>query len=171
VSFGSARLTDGLAKAIPSYAAFVAAITAKAVNGSRPAGSPAYAGSGTQKFQHTLTADGGTMAGSPWMSRFGISGGNPGVVQRFVRHCFPNQAAFEAYLAAGRMVYFQVQPGADSAEFDPPGINRNGYSSLNFASEDGTAVCTDFIYYDNVAGPQRMNPLAGAGPTPYTLGT
>lgn len=145
--------------AIPTYAEFVAAETART---SAALGVNASLGASAGSFRTTLSAttDGGF--GSPWQRASGYAG----LVFTFARHSFPSQAAFDAYLAAGRLVsYTLVSVGVSNVL----ATTRNG--STTGADTTDAITCADFRYYDDVAGPQKMNPLAGTGPATYTLGT
>lgn len=102
------------------------------------------------------------MDGSPWLQ----SWNQDTLVARMVQHCFPSEAAFNACVAGGFEVYYEtVGTGADGSV---TGLTRNGYAS-DSSGATGVQLTTtvDFIYWNGTQA-QRMSPLAGTGPTPYT---
>ncbi len=145
----------------PSYADFQAHIATLSVNGSvawssNPPGSP-----GNRK-RTTAAAATGSMFGSSWLSTFDTFS----TLARAIQHGLPSEAAFDAQVANGREIYFQLGDGG----FGPyAGLDRNGYESASGGGGlDEALAVTDLIYWDGSAA-QRMNPSAGTGPTPYVF--
>jgi len=142
----------------PSYADFVAHITTKAVDGAATWGGTATSGS-PKKFRTTAAAAVDYGFGSSWVNNWDSTS-----VCTLVRHAMPTEAAFNAVVAAGSMVYYEVDQGASGFL---PATNRNGFTTTDGGASQSPNFVSDLIYWDGTAA-QRMNPSLGTGPTPYT---
>jgi hypothetical protein len=82
---------------------------------------------------------------------------------RIIQHGLPSQAEYNAQVAAGREIYFQMVAGSVGPY---PALARNGYTSDAGGSDASPDKCVKIIYWDG-AKAQQMDPSTGAGPTPY----
>ena len=151
---------------VVSYAAYQAAMAAKATQGAVLGNAPVSAGGAYRATLNSVSAP--TMTGSCWNGRyFSYGAGGETRFQGVACHALPSQSVYDAQRAAGREVYLEVQGQSTDVL---PGYDRNGFlSNEDLSGSLFRARCLLFIYYDPVAGPMQMNPFAGTGPTPYTL--
>lgn len=155
------------------YPLFLAKITTLSTGGlvSWPANAPTFA---SGLFRVQPAAGTGTMTGTSWNAFF-LGGAS---WSRIVQHALPSSAAFNGLAATGHQVFLQVTSGNFTFESDGPyGVNRNGYTSLTFASgEDGQLYpagrVVDLIRFDAETGKAwRSNPSIGSAETEYNFRT
>jgi hypothetical protein len=156
----------------PTYADFVAAMTTKAVDGSRTwSGNMANPGDSSRKrFITTMATASGSMNGTTWNNGEGVS--TSSIVARAVQHAFPDSTTFNAGVAAGHLVYIEVLTTEVAEVY---GVTRNGYTS-NTAGDGETSFLTKLIArlirWDATAGVAKESvPYIGGAETTYTLGS
>lgn len=143
-----------------TYDDFVAHITGLATQGSVAWGTNMPTTSGG--YRTTAATAAGAMTGSTWQNVFKGSEAAP---CRMIQHGLPDQATFNAQIAAGREVFFRISSGTDPASY--AGVFRNGYSSVASSAIFATRKMDELIYWDGTQA-WRMQPNLGLGPTPYT---
>lgn len=153
----------GPVTSVMSYEDWLAAETARSTGGSLAWGGSASLTPGI--YRTTAAAATGTLYGTPWQGRMGVP--DPNAPCRVVQHGLPSEAVFNAQVAAGRMITFDIEATTDNFS---GGITRNGFTSTGpYGGGDGAGIRVIKVrYYDNALGPLEMNPFAGTGPTPYT---
>lgn len=143
-----------------TYDDFVAHITGLATQGSVAWGTNMPTTLGGHRTTAATAA--GAMTGSTWQN---VYKGFEAAPCRMVQHGLPNQATFNAQIAAGREIFFSISDASDSGSY--AGVFRNGYSSVASSTIFATRKMDELIYWDGTQA-QRMQPFLGLGPTPYT---
>lgn len=160
----------GRAAQSKSYGEFQAHIASLAVNGSLSWSAAVNDSVGAFKMTTGAVPGYAPLTGSSWgplSPDYGISG-SYSYWPRAVQHAMPSEAAFNAIIAIGGDIFIRVQDGGIvNAPF--PGVARNGFTS-SARSGGGTysRFITEMLIFDPAAGPLRMQPKLGLGPTPYT---
>lgn len=118
-------------------------------------------------FRTTAAADVGEMTGTSWGNTgFPNTSSFPTSVCRAIQHAMPSEAIYRAVQASSenRMLYTVVSTGTQT---NPPGLNRNGYTSANYT---GTVVCRGLsrLLYWYAGKAWEMNPTLSSGPVPYS---
>lgn len=113
-------------------------------------------------YRITAAAVAGGLYGSSWDTAFALSAGT---FCRVIQHGLPSQGVFNAQIASGFEIFVRTTPVSDQIL---PAITRNGFTSLDSGTPDGRSTrCDEIIYWDGTQA-QRMRPVLGLGPTPYT---
>ena len=87
-----------------------------------------------------------------------------------IRHGLPSEAVYNALVASGAFMTFDLQYMGLTGSSNT--ITRNGGTGFANAGSQANLRMTRLRYCDPATGqPMEMNPFAGTGPTPYTLGT
>lgn len=122
------------------------------------------------KVRVTTAAPTGQMFGSIWRSASPAGCWQAGSsFSRAIQHAFPNEATFNAVVAAGGEVLIELVGWGNSSAY--PSVNRNGYpsSEISGLEEDlGAVTGVEFLYFLPGVGARRMNLVSGTGPTVYT---
>lgn len=140
----------------PTYAQYQAQIAALAVDGALPWATNSTKPTG--KWRSTAGALGAAnLWGSPWMSYFA----HDSSTARMVQHGVDTQAVFDAIMAGGFEVYFEIVDIGVQPSFTSQ--SRNGFTSANY-TEYPARRCVDMIIWDGSQA-LRGNPFAG---TPFT---
>lgn len=146
--------------AITDYDTFVAAMTAKATDGSANWNDPVPNLNG--KWITTVSgAPSGNMRGSSWGAR---AFEYESVVSRILQHGLPNSAAMTAQVAGGFVIFFEVVRAFDY-DAGEPGYDRNDYDSLARGASEGIRL-SKVIYWDGTTA-KEMSPMSSSGPTSY----
>lgn len=122
--------------------------------GARPSSAQGYR-------KTTMASPSGTMWGSPWGDR--LTYDSP--LARIAQHCFPSVDVLNESVSSKRMVAFKFNYLGSNASYN--GRSRNGYSSSNYGTFNGTEVL-DFLYFDYTKGMvMRVNPKGMSTPVPW----
>lgn len=153
-----AAAVANIARGFPSYAAFLAYITALTPRVYRGSSEPASSGGGLLRVR-SLTA-----SGNMWGSSWNASITTDSAYNRAIQHGVSSEAVFNGIVSGGFQVLLDVSI-TGSATF--PSISRNGYTSGSYGSYP-RAQLLRCVYWDAVAGEaMETQPYIGAGPAPY----
>lgn len=106
-----------------------------------------------------------TMGGSPWEYVFGGADpiGRLPIIARITQHCMPTDVPLSAIYDTPVFMRSAFR-GAQTLE----PRTRNGFTSSGYSVVEDVASIEEFLYYDPVLGPMKMQPYLGLGPEPYT---
>lgn len=109
----------------------------------------------------TMASPSGTMWGTPWGDRLTYDS----ILSRIAQHCFSNTDVLNESISSKRMVAFKFNYLGSNSSYT--GKNRNGYSSSNYGTFNGTEVL-DFLYFDYTTGVvMRVNPKGMSNPVTW----
>lgn len=135
-----------------SYSAFVAHLTS---------GFTAQGPYVTSTSLYTLGGD----IGSCWGSSWGHWYTTDSYAEILALHAFPDRATYLRCLSSAPMVAFSQVSYA--GEVSTTGRSRNGHSTSSYPEWPCNQI-EEFLYFDPLSGPKKMNPRQMTGPQPYT---
>lgn len=105
-----------------------------------------------------------TLGGSPWEYVFGAAEptGRLPIMARITQHCLPTDVPLSS-LNDTPVFMRTAYRGAQTLE----PRTRNGFTSSGYAVAEDVASVEEFLFYDPVRGPMKMQPYLGLGPEPY----
>lgn len=137
-----------------TYAQFQAYIRAQAGGRERQANATVsdYSGFTMHFFTQMPGAPVGFMQGSPSAADYRFTGESSPF--RVAQHCFPSEARYLAWLGSSqRDVYFHIPRGANQSYFYA--VNRNGYTSEEWAELNASWFVEEFFWWDPNLGPRK----------------